>query len=269
VSDSFGRRLRIERERRKIPLTSIVDNTKISITLLEGLERDDLSRWPTGIFRRSFLRVYAEALGLDAEPLLCEFLTLFPDPTEPHRDVRGVDASPPADESLRLTLAESWSPFAGGLRLVRARKRWTAAAWDLAVLIAVAAGVFVVFGKFWLPLGIASLFYYVGGILVFGNTPGVCLFGLVPSQDDLTILAERSDERDLNDRLVKKPPKNRRNPLRVLPALPNSSCTRQRRARLAACRSARRWQHRGDFPSGSPAPPLRTPRRVGPAEHGL
>jgi transcriptional regulator with XRE-family HTH domain len=217
VSDSFGRRLRLERERRKIPLTSIADNTKISITLLEGLERDDLSRWPAGIFRRSFLRVYAEALGLDAEPLLREFLTLFPDLTEPHRDERGVDASPPADESaLRLTLAESWSPFAGGLRLVRARKRWAAAAWDLAVLIAVAAGVFVVFGKFWLPLGIASLFYYVGGILVLGNTPGVCLFGPVPHQDDLTILAERSDERDLADRLTQKPPKHRRDPLKLV-----------------------------------------------------
>src|ERR1700674_1360707 len=158
VSDSFGRRLRTERELRKIPLTSVADKTKISITLLEGLERDDLSRWPAGIFRRSFLRVYAEALGLDAEPLLREFLTLFPDPSESQRDVRDVEASPRTDESaLRLTLAESWSLFAGGLRLMRARKRWAAAAWDLAVLIAAAAGVFVIFGKFWLPFGIASL----------------------------------------------------------------------------------------------------------------
>jgi transcriptional regulator with XRE-family HTH domain len=217
VSDSFGRRLRIERERRKIPLTSVADNTKISINLLEGLERDDLSRWPAGIFRRSFLRVYAEALGLDAEPLLREFLTLFPDPSEPQRDVRGVEASPRTDESaLRLTLAESWSAFAGGLRLMRARKRWAAAAWDLAVLIAAAAGVFVIFGKFWLPFGIASLFYYVGGILVLGNTPGVCLFGPVPNQDERMIFAERTDERDRDDRVTEKPPKNRRDPLKLV-----------------------------------------------------
>lgn len=217
VSDSFGRRLRIERERRKIPLTSVANNTKISINLLEGLERDDLSRWPAGIFRRSFLRMYAEALGLDAELLLREFLTIFPDPSEPQREVRRVVASPPTDEpALRLTLAESWSPFAGGLRLVRTRKRWAAAAWDLAVLMAFAGGVFAVFGTFWLPLAIASLSYYVGSILVLGNTPGVCFFGPVPSHEEPMILAERADQRDQDDQLTKKSPKNRRDPLKLV-----------------------------------------------------
>ena len=217
MSDSFGRRLRIERERRKIPLTSVADNTKISINLLEGLERDDLSRWPVGIFRRSFLRVYAEALGLDPEPLLREFLIAFPDPTEPHSDERPIEASRPVDESgLRITLARSWSPFAGGRRLLPARRRWAAAAWDSVMLLAIAAGVFVVFGKFWLPLAVASLIYYVGGILVLGNSPGVCFFGPVPHQDEPLITAEQSDESDPNDRLTNEPAKNRRDPLKLV-----------------------------------------------------
>src|SRR6059036_1963054 len=80
----FGRRLRMERERRTITLASISDNTKISQSLLEALERDDVSRWPSGIFRRSFLRAYAEAVGLDPESTLREFLECFPDPAE-HR----------------------------------------------------------------------------------------------------------------------------------------------------------------------------------------
>src|SRR5207247_10509654 len=62
----FGNRLRLERERRRISLASIAANTKIGLTLLQGLERDDVSRWPSGIFRRSFIRAYAEAVGLDA-----------------------------------------------------------------------------------------------------------------------------------------------------------------------------------------------------------
>ena len=61
----FGPRLRHERERREISLKSIADNTKISRSLLEALERDDVSRWPTGIFRRAFVRSYAEAIGLN------------------------------------------------------------------------------------------------------------------------------------------------------------------------------------------------------------
>jgi len=80
VSESFGARLRYERERRKIALRSIAENTKIGIHLLEGLEHDDVSRWPSGIFRKSFIRAYAEAIGLDPEPIVREFLERHPDP---------------------------------------------------------------------------------------------------------------------------------------------------------------------------------------------
>lgn len=81
--EPFGLRLRRERERRDIALSSISANTKISVALFEGLERDDVSRWPSGIFRRSFIRAYAEAIGLDAESTAREFLERFPDPEAP------------------------------------------------------------------------------------------------------------------------------------------------------------------------------------------
>lgn len=79
-ASTFGPRLRQERERRQISLTSIAENTKISRSLLEALERDDVSRWPTGIFRRSFVRAYASAIGLDPDEIVKEFLERFPDP---------------------------------------------------------------------------------------------------------------------------------------------------------------------------------------------
>src|SRR4051812_4604904 len=76
-------RLRRERERRQIPLSSISANTKISASLFEALERGDVSRWPSGIFRRSFIRAYAKAIGLDPDETAREFLEQFPDPSEP------------------------------------------------------------------------------------------------------------------------------------------------------------------------------------------
>jgi transcriptional regulator with XRE-family HTH domain len=82
MSDSFGARLRYERERRQIALRSIAEGTKISASLLEGLERDDVSRWPSGIFRKSFVRAYAEAIGLDPDPVVREFVERYPDPLE-------------------------------------------------------------------------------------------------------------------------------------------------------------------------------------------
>src|SRR3954463_2231629 len=79
AGESFGRRLRRERERRQIALASIADNTKIAVSLFEDLERDDVSRWPSGIFRRSFIRAYAKAVGLDPDETTREFLERFPD----------------------------------------------------------------------------------------------------------------------------------------------------------------------------------------------
>ena len=76
MPDSFGARLRQQRERQQIALSSIAEQTKIKVSLLEELERDDLSHWPVGMFRRSFIRGYAQAIGLDPAPVLVEFLAL-------------------------------------------------------------------------------------------------------------------------------------------------------------------------------------------------
>jgi transcriptional regulator with XRE-family HTH domain len=80
MDSTFGTRLRLQREEQKISLAAIAEQTKIKLSLLEGLERDDLSRWPTGIFRRSYFRAYARAVGLEPDRVLDEFQALYPDP---------------------------------------------------------------------------------------------------------------------------------------------------------------------------------------------
>ena len=80
MHSTLGTRLRLQREEQQIPLATIAEQTKIKLSLLEGLERDDVSRWPTGLFRRSYLRAYARAIGLDPDRTLQEFQALYPDP---------------------------------------------------------------------------------------------------------------------------------------------------------------------------------------------
>ncbi|HXD75571.1 MAG TPA: helix-turn-helix domain-containing protein [Vicinamibacterales bacterium] len=82
MQESFGARLRRQRERKRIPLALIAEQTKIHQPLLDALERDDVSRWPTGIFRRAFIRSYAEAIGLEPDQTVREFLACYPDPIE-------------------------------------------------------------------------------------------------------------------------------------------------------------------------------------------
>jgi transcriptional regulator with XRE-family HTH domain len=182
MSNSFGARLRAERERHGIALAAIADSTKISIGLLEAIERDDPSRWPSGIFRRAFIRAYADAVGLDREATVREFLQRFPDPAGEPRPLAAAGECPHAASyetraadagNLRLTLADESSRF-GSAQLTALSGGWrraAAALYDLAIVVGMAALVFAVVGHFWTPLTITTLCYYFGGVLTMGTSP--------------------------------------------------------------------------------------------------
>lgn len=182
LEESFGRRLRAERERRRITLELISANTKIPVGLLRDLENDRLTHWPGGIFRRSFVKSYASAIGLDPEETLQEFLARYPERpiiSEPSESNGSGAASLPrriAAQSFRLTLADEHSWFVAGALLSSSRRRLLAAAWDVASPLLIAGLAYVAIGLFWIPLGVVMLSYFAGGILALGNTPGVCLF---------------------------------------------------------------------------------------------
>jgi len=78
AAGDFGSKLRDARERRGISLRQIANATKISISALEALERNDISRLPGGIFSRAFVRSYAVEVGLDPEATIQDFITQFP-----------------------------------------------------------------------------------------------------------------------------------------------------------------------------------------------
>src|SRR5262245_49820054 len=73
----FGRKLREARERKGVTLRQIANATKISVAVLEGLERNDISRLPGGIFGRAFVRSYANEVGLDPEATIQDFIAQF------------------------------------------------------------------------------------------------------------------------------------------------------------------------------------------------
>lgn len=70
----LGARLKNARESRGLSLHGVSDMTKISIPLLEALERDEYARLPGGIFSRSFVKAYATAVGLDADSAVAQFI---------------------------------------------------------------------------------------------------------------------------------------------------------------------------------------------------
>jgi cytoskeleton protein RodZ len=77
-SGDLGTKLREARERRGVSLRDISSSTKISVSVLEALERNDISRLPGGIFGRAFVRSFAKEVGLDPETAIQEFIAQFP-----------------------------------------------------------------------------------------------------------------------------------------------------------------------------------------------
>ena len=179
---SFGARLRHERERRKISIAAIAENTKILGALLEGLEKDDVSRWPTGFYRRAFIRAYASAIGLDPDTIMREFADRFPDPEEtvsmpaPAAAVAAPAPATFARRRVQLTLSAPQSACAPGQVVAALRDRLRAIVLDAFVIGVTGLAMFLAFEQFWAPTAIAVASYYAISILVFGNTPGVCLF---------------------------------------------------------------------------------------------
>jgi cytoskeleton protein RodZ len=92
-SGDFGRKLREARERKGVSLRQIAGATKISVAVLEALERNDISRLPGGIFSRAFVRSYALEVGLDPDRTIQEFVAQFPSDavTAGHRSSDAVE----------------------------------------------------------------------------------------------------------------------------------------------------------------------------------
>jgi cytoskeletal protein RodZ len=78
AQEAFGPNLRRARLQAGVSLRTIVEATNVSEALWEGLERNDFSRWPNGIFARAFVREYAQAIGVDPEATVDEFCRWFP-----------------------------------------------------------------------------------------------------------------------------------------------------------------------------------------------
>jgi len=133
---TFCARLKASREKKGVSLEEIAASTKISRSLLKGLEENDLSRWPQGLYRRSYLRDYLRAIDLPQESTMAEFVRFFPDGDASAPAVPAIAAGKGAVESCSLSMTLDDGRIE---RFARVRKRVAAAAIDLVAVLVVAA----------------------------------------------------------------------------------------------------------------------------------
>src|SRR5271154_4079826 len=95
--ERFCDELRWERERRKVSLEKISEETKVSSRHLHALEAGEYNELPGGVFRKGIVRSYLGVLGLDEVSWLERF-----------------EAS--LRESGAATETEDWAEFAENVR---------------------------------------------------------------------------------------------------------------------------------------------------------
>ena len=95
----IGRSLREARERRGIALPEAEAATMIRARYLEALEAERFELLPEGPYLRSFLREYAEYLGLDGDIFVAEYMRSHPPPPPPEPEA-------PAPNRLPLLLGD-------------------------------------------------------------------------------------------------------------------------------------------------------------------
>jgi transcriptional regulator with XRE-family HTH domain len=170
---AFGEALRRHRERSGVTIESIARQTKISASMLVALERGDCSRWPTGIYSRSYVRDYAQAVGLDPDDLAAQFGACFTATAFPERPTPSISPGDPGTELLRLTFAAE-----SNARWRDLTHRSAVAALDLLLIGVLSLALWMtVIADFWMALaGVAITCHAIG---LAGGVSAVGLFASI------------------------------------------------------------------------------------------
>ncbi len=211
--DAFGPRMRRAREQCGLSIDAIADQTKVPAALWRGMEQNDFSRWPAGIFARAYVREYAQAVGLDPDEMVEDFCRYFSigdrrvarvireqaaligaaaqyrDELLPRDGDRRVGAADPVPASLRAVLVNP------------RRQRMLGAAIDVAAvaLAGLAASSMSSRGA-WIVMAVAGLAYHATGVIVAGRSPGLILVEALRAKLPFPLADERPRSEQLEYR---------------------------------------------------------------------
>ncbi|MBO4448920.1 MAG: helix-turn-helix domain-containing protein, partial [Kiritimatiellae bacterium] len=98
--NGIGAKLRRAREARGYSQSQIADMTRILVQIVQGLEEEDFSRIVAPIYGRGFVKLYAQAVGLDPAECVREFMEAY----------SGIPAVEKAPERTEPPPAEAATP---------------------------------------------------------------------------------------------------------------------------------------------------------------
>jgi transcriptional regulator with XRE-family HTH domain len=134
--EAFGPNLRRLRLQRGVTIEQIATLTRLPGALFAGLESNNFSRWPTGLYARAYVRQYAVAIGADPDATVDEFCRWFAEGdrraerlVREHSEIVGHQLtwkdevpSSAGDKDRRDALASARMPQSVGAILIRLRR---------------------------------------------------------------------------------------------------------------------------------------------------
>ncbi len=102
----FGETLRRAREAKGLSVDELAKATHMMTRQVEAMEREDFSGFAAPIYGRGFVKLYCEAVGLDPQPMIAEFMDLF-NGRRPPRAIVDMKAPPPPPEPAPAPEPES------------------------------------------------------------------------------------------------------------------------------------------------------------------
>jgi transcriptional regulator with XRE-family HTH domain len=192
--DRFGPSLRRIRQQRGIPLQEIADRTNVDVELWDAMERNDFSRWPSGISARAFVREYARVIGVDPESAVDDFCRAFPQGDRRRGNIirAGAEllgggsqwqddlADPATDRRRAAEEGRAPTPMDVARNAVLTRRSRIAAV-TLDVVLTASGSLLLsrlTHANGWAVLGIAALGYHAAGLVSIGATPGSAIVSL-------------------------------------------------------------------------------------------
>jgi len=144
---TLGEQLKAARKAKKVTESEAGAATKVLSRIIVAMENDDFSEMPAPTYAKGFIRLYAEYLGLDPEPLVQEYMEthagrpkpLIDEDSQLEQNTRS-DRPSSFDLAAKINLG-SWLSKAGTGGLLKMLKRTPLS--DIRVLGAVIAGLLV------------------------------------------------------------------------------------------------------------------------------
>jgi transcriptional regulator with XRE-family HTH domain len=185
--EAFVLNLRRLRLQRGISVDELAARTNVSVDLWKAMERNDFSRWPTGVAARAYIRDYATIVGLNRDETVDEFCRV-----NLHGDRRGYrllretaealghqlvwrdDPPPDVTEGDRRASSPANDKGHHGAWWYANRRRLVAGV-DLIVVVVLASGIAGAIGLrwWWATLAVSALLYHSLSLAFLGSSPTV------------------------------------------------------------------------------------------------